>query len=432
MGDDGLKTTLNKSLRVLLTTFMAVILVFFAFDVANADTSTEQMQGKENWVGAWVTSPQMPYTSGISQKGFNNQTVRSIIHPNLDGKGLRIRFSNKYGSNPLTFGEVHVAVSKGGANIIDGTDHAVTFEGHENVTIAPGAEVLSDPVTMPVKSGRNLTVSVYVPQSSGPTTWHSHSNQTSYISPGNHVADADSSSFDAKENAWFWINGVDVNASPSVKGAIVTLGDSITDGNNSTLNGNHRWPDLLANRLNQGPPGIQKSVLNEGISGNRIFTDGPTVGESALHRLNHDVFGQTGVTDVILLEGINDIRHWPDIYDSDKIIEGMKQIIVRSHSHGLRIFGGTLIPYKGSGLYTVKGEETRQAVNDWIKTSGAFDGYIDFDKAVRDPEHPQLMLPKFDSGDHLHPSDAGYQAMANTIDLSLFKPGKPVGKTPQQ
>ncbi|HEU5138970.1 MAG TPA: SGNH/GDSL hydrolase family protein [Bacillales bacterium] len=420
--------TINKSLRMILTLATAMILAFATVGIASADPKTDHGIGQKHsqnsqWIGSWTASPQAPYSGGISHKGFTNKTVRMIVHPHMDGKALRIRFSNTFGTKPLTFGEVHVATSAKEATIVSGSDHQVTFGGDSSITIPVGAEVLSDPVPLDVNSGQDLTISVYVPGNSGPTTWHSLSNQTSYVSSsGNHTEEAKASSFKTKVNAWFWIDGVDVKAKRSVKGAVVTLGDSITDGYNSTLNANHRWPDFLAKRFNEGPLGQQMAVLNEGISGNEILDNSATAGVSALARLDRDVFSQTGVTDVILLEGINDIGHYPHTYDADKIISGMKQIIAQAHAHGLKIYGGTLTPFKGAGggYYTPRGEQTRLTVNHWIRTSGAFDGVIEFDKAIRDPEHPHQMLPKYDSGDHLHPNDAGYKAMAEAINLSML------------
>ncbi|HET7616037.1 MAG TPA: SGNH/GDSL hydrolase family protein, partial [Bacillales bacterium] len=239
---------------------------------------------------------------------------------------------------------------------------------------------------------------------------------------GNQTSAADSSSFIKKINAWFWLDAVDVKIDSPVEGAVVTLGDSITDGVHSTLNADHRWPDFLSDRLNESNSSLNMSVLNAGISGNRILRDTVTHGVKVLDRLNRDVFSRSGVTDVILLEGINDIGGLPHTFDANQIISGMKRIIELAHEHGLKIYGGTPTPFQGArpGYYTARGEKTREAVNDWIRSGGAFDGVIDFDKALRDPNHPLRLLPKYDSGDHLHPNDSGYKAMAEAVDLSML------------
>lgn len=377
----------------------------------------------KEWIGCWSASPQAPYSEGISNEGFTNETIRMIIQPHLNGKALKLRLSNTFGTIPLTFADVHVAISEEGANIIPGTDKQVTFGGEDSITIPVGSAALSAPIPLHITSDHKLTVSLYIPGFSGPTTWHSPSNQTSYVSSGNHTADTKASSFEKEFNAWFWLDSIDVKPEAPVSGAIVTLSNSITDGYNSTLNANHRWPDFLAKRLKQESPERQMAVLNQGISGNEMLDDSDTSGVSALSRINRDVLSQTGVTDVILLEGINDIGNNPHTFYPERIIAAMKQIISQVHEKGIKIYGGTLTPFKGAkdDYYTPQGEDTRQEVNHWIRNSNAFDGVIDFDKAIRDPKDIKRMLAKYDSGDHLHPNDAGYKEMANTVDLRMFR-----------
>lgn len=418
---------IDKRFQIILTLLILAALVFITVRVASADSKgnsgTKDGDPAINWIGSWTASPEPPFAHGISRAGFSNRTVRLIVDPHMSGKSLRIRLSNTFGSKPLSFSEVHVAVSDGKANILPGTDHKVTFGGDSSVTIPAGAEAVSDPVPFHVTNGHELAVSVYLPGSSGPTTWHAQSKQTTYVSAGNHTADSRGSSYKTRVNAWFWLDGIDVAANPSVKGAVVTLGDSITNVGRSTLNANDRWPDFLARRFNQLPVTQRMSVLNAGISSNEILDRAPEGGVSALARVDRDVFSQTGVKDVILLEGINDIGHSPHTFDANQLISGMKQIITQAHAHGLKIYGGTLTPFKGTiykGFYSAKGEKTREAVNHWIRTSHAFNGVIDFDKALRDPAHPLHLLPKYDSGDHLHPNDAGCKAMADAVDLSIF------------
>lgn len=424
----GKKLDKKFQIAVALMFLVLGVLVFFTVRVAGehskAEAAAKNGDTPVHWIGSWEASPEPAFAHGISRTGFNNRSFRLIVDPHLSGKSLRIRLSNTFGSQPLTFTDVHVALSAGQANIVRGTNHKVTFGGDSSVTIPAGAQEVSDPVPLHVTNGHELAVSVYLPGKSGPTTWHAQSKQTTYVSVGNHTADSHGSSYRTKVNAWFWLDGIDVAANPAVKGAVVTLGDSITNVGRSTLNANDRYPDYLARRFNQLPVNERMSVLNAGISSNEILDRAPQGGVSALARVNRDVFSQTGVKDVILLEGINDIGHYPHTFDAKKIISGMKQIIAQAHAHHLKIYGGTLTPFKGTiykGFYTAKGEKTREAVNRWIRTSHAFDGVIDFDKALRDPNHPLRLAPKYDSGDHLHPNDAGCKAMADAIKLSMFR-----------
>lgn len=406
--------------RVLYVLLSIIIIGFTVFGVREWKSSNEKKSDEVNWVGTWSTSLQAPLDVGISHNGFENQTIRLIIHPQIDGKKMRIRLSNTFGSTPLSIEEVHVAVSKSESEIVPDSDQQVTFGGNPNVTIPPGARKFSDPISFEVTSEKDLVVSLYVRDKTGPATWHPYSIQTTYISTGNHVSDSGASDFKTTETSWFWLDGVDVIPDPSVKGAIVVLGSSIANGNHSTLNANRRWPDYLAKRLNHETSDTKMSVLNAGISANQLIFSTPGKGEHALARIDRDVFSQTGVKAVILHLGLNDIRHHPE-YDVEKIIETMKQVIISSHEHGLKIYGGTLTPFKDSGMYTTIKEKTRQEVNNWIRNSGEFDGVIDFDKALRDPESPEQFLTKYDAGDQLHPNDAGYKKMAESIDLSIFK-----------
>lgn len=403
-------------LGILITLIMIFILMLRiswngSWDIFNA------YKHQEDWVGVWTASLQAPFEEGISQKGFENQTIRMVLHPHVDGNKIRLRLSNIFSEEPLALEEVHVAISQKGSEIDPDTDRQVTFEGKSTVSIPPGERKFSDSISLELSSDKALAVSLYVKEKSGPVTWHPISMQTTYISSGNDVTKSVSSAFIEQENSWFWLDGVDTIADSSVKG-IVVMGSSIANGNSSTVNKNRRWPDYLARRLNQKDSDL--TIMNAGISGNQLINSLPDKGENAYARLERDVFNQSGVKAIILHQGLNDIRHYPE-YDADKIIGRMKQIIDSTHDQGLTIYGGTLTPFKGSGMFTSKGENSRQEVNDWIRTSGEFDGVIDFDKALRDPDEPERYLQKYDSGDHLHPNDAGYKRMADTVDLSLFK-----------
>lgn len=390
----------------------------------------------EHWVGTWAASPQMPPAQASQQAssdtGFSNQTVRMIVRVSIGGEELRVRFSNAFGNAAVTLGGAHVALTDKGAAIIAGTDRALTFSGRSSFVIPPGAMALSDPVHLHVAALTRLTVSIYLPESTGPATWHALGNQTTYISgAGDFTATTDMPV--AKTAAsWYWLSGVEVVASPRTA-AIVTLGDSITDGAYSTLDLNHRWPDILAEQLaKRGDAPL--AVLNEGISGNRLLHD--VAGPSALARFDRDVLAQDGVRYLIVLEGINDIG-WPHMaageyttqaVTAQDIIAALQQIAERAHAHGILVYGGTLTPFEGAFYETPDGEAQREAVNNWIRTSGVFDGVIDFDKVTCDPNKPGQFLPAYDSGDHLHPGDAGYDAMGHAA-AQLFLPAPHTRKT---
>jgi lysophospholipase L1-like esterase len=367
----------------------------------------------------------------LSRSGFANQTLREIVFTHAGGQKVRLRIANTFGAQPLTIGQADVAFQDSGAAVVPESERRLTFNGEASVTIPVGAEVYSDPVPLPIGATRSLAVSLYVPDATGPTTWHATARQTLYVAPGNKASDLSGAAYVARTDvpSWFWLDGVDVDAGP-MNAVIVTLGDSITDGMNSTLDANARWPDFLANRLASREVN-RFSVLDEGISGNRVLSDTPTH-VNALARLDRDVLAQDGVRYVILLEGINDIGatcRGVAQASADQIITGYQEIITQAHMKRITIYAGTLTPFKGAlhdtplaGYYCAAGEDKRQAVNTWIRTSGEFDGVIDFDVAMRDPFNPLMLRQEYDSGDHIHPNDAGYQAMADTVDLSLFSP----------
>lgn len=367
---------------------------------------------RQHWVGTWSASPVAP-----ANPGFTDQTVRLIVHTSVGGSSVRIRLSNVFGTQSLAIGAAHVALRSTGEGIVPDTDRLLTFGGAGSTTIPPGALALSDPVELDVPALADLAVSIYLPGPAVQATSHPGSHQRNYVSPPGDFSAAEFMPIASTSTSWFYLTDVEVTSSEETS-AIVTLGDSITDGSNSTMDANRRWPDDLAVRLHARH--FQRSVLNEGISGNRILHD-PT-GPNALARLDRDVLVKSGVAYVIVLLGINDIGRSPtDPVSADEIIAGHLQIIERAHERGLRIFGCTLTPFEGAFYFTAEGEDKREAVNEFIRTSGAYDGVIDFDLATSDPSHPTRFLPAFDSGDHLHPNDAGLQAMADAVSLSLFR-----------
>ncbi|TDH61433.1 SGNH/GDSL hydrolase family protein [Dankookia rubra] len=379
-----------------------------------------------HWVATWQGSPQTgdPLLANLvpPPPSYADQTLREIVHVSLGGPQLRLRLTNSYGAQTLVVGAVHVARAAEGSGIRPGTDRPVTFAGQPGASIPPGAVLVSDPVDLAVPALSDLAVSLYVPQDTGPATQHTLGVQTSYVTAGD-ATGAESFPPDAATILTRpFLSNVEVLGTPQSY-AVVTLGDSITDGYNSTVDANARWPDQLARRL-RAQYGNRVAVSNAGISGNRVLHD--AIGPNALARFDRDVLVQAGARFVTVLEGINDIGFSvalapAEAVTAEQIIAGYRQLIARAHDQGLTIYGCTLTPFQGAGYYSEAGEAKRQAVNAFIR-GGGFDGVIDFDKAVRDPQNPAMLLAAYDSGDHLHPSDAGYAAMAAAIDLSLFDP----------
>jgi lysophospholipase L1-like esterase len=385
---------------------------------------------QRQWVSTWAASPQTAIPGTPDASGFNNKTIRNIVFTSVRGNLVRVRFTNTFGDQPLQIGAASIAMAGTGA-ATTGTSVPLTFGGQPSVQIPVGAEALSDPVHLHVPALQELAVSVYLPTPTGSATLHSLGRQTNYVASGNQTGDSGGSSYSKLDQSWYFIDAVDVVAQPQVRGTLVAFGDSITDGFNSTVNANARWPNDLARRLDSH--GDTLAVADEGISGDRVLTSDLCCGVNALARFDRDVLERAGAKEVILLMGINDIgfsvtpsnpvtNPRPNV-SAAQIIAGYQQIIAQAHAAGLKIFGGTLTPFKGAGYYSDAGEAKREAVNHWILTSGAFDGVIDFASVVADPSDPTMMALRYDSGDHLHPNDAGYQAMANAIPLRLLLNG---------
>jgi lysophospholipase L1-like esterase len=383
----------------------------------------------DGWVASWGASDVFPVGQDI-----NYQTLRQFIRLSAGGARVRVRFSNETGLYPLVIGAAHVAkpAPDAGAGAIDlSTDRALTFGGAGGITVAPGAAAVSDPVEMNAAPLSTLAISLFVPRWTGPSVIHADGNATTYISGDGDYTAARVFPSPKTATSRFFINEVDVEG-PGRPAAVVTLGDSITDGYRSQVDANHRWPDRLAERLAARQSAEPVGVVNAGIGGNRILHDHPEdlFGPNALARLDRDVLSVPGLRWVVLMEGINDIGHSTsaDLPEQDvsaeEIINGMKQIIARVHSRGAKIYGATLTPYEDTvfhGYYTPEGEAKREQVNAWIREGGAFDAVIDFDAAVRDPAHPTRIRPDYDVDDHLHPNDAGYRAMGDAVDLKLFE-----------
>jgi lysophospholipase L1-like esterase len=375
-----------------------------------------------NWVTAWgasqVIGSDIPGSTCPAGTGLTGQTVRNVVFLSAGGGRVRIRLTNAFGTGAMRVGHASVAVQASGARAAGGTLHELTFGGRRAVTLAAGGAALSDPVPLRVAALSALLVSVYVPGPTGPVTNHPFTAQGNYLGHGDLAGSVSGAAY-GDTPCWMLVSGVTVSAPARVIGTVVALGDSITDTANTTGNANRRWPDDLARRLN-ARPGPTLSVVNAGLGGNRLLAarpGQPYYGVAALDRLDRDVFAQTGVRAVILLEGVNDIGYNAT---ADEIIAGYQQVIARSHARGLAVYGATITPFGGSIVDSATAEKTRTDVNTWITTSHAFDGVIDFAAAVAEPGHPTALNPSYDSGDHLHPNDAGCQAMANAIDLRML------------
>ena len=405
-------------------------------------------QAKDRWISAWGTAQQLatmppprmpprpagetrpapPPPSGPSPilptpERLNDQTVRMIVRPTIGGSILRIQFSNASGGEPVRIGRAGIAKSAGESAIVAGTSRALSFSGQGAVTIQPGAVAISDPVALDVSAFELLAVSIHLPDDTAVNTLHPLGLRTTYLVKGERTGDANLTGAETNRS-YFWLSGVAVQADAKA-GTIVAFGDSITDGYGTTPDTGRAWPDLLANRLQQDASTRHLSVVNMGISGNRVRRDG--AGLSALARFDRDVLARPGVRWVILLEGINDINFAAipgipasEAVTAEELIAAYVQFIDRAHLHGIKVMGGTIAPTEGTWLYSEKTEALRQAVNQWIRSSGRFDAVVDFDAALRDPARPARLSPPFNPGDHVHPNDAGNAAMAEAIDIARF------------
>lgn len=392
-----------------------------------------------HWVSVWGTAvfepmhfPGMPAAPALTET-----TIRMIVRPTAGGAKLRVRLSNAFGKTPLRIGAATIAVSDEGAKIKSGSSRVLTFGGRPEVVIPPGAPVVSDVVNFQTAPLESLAVSIYLPNGSPVSTWHELAKHDSYLAgPGDQTAKADLPNAE-KRRAWFFLAELDAWVPANVT-TTVAFGDSITDGDGDRAHSEKNWPDQLAERLVAIHTGAPIAVVNEGISGNRVLHD--AAGVSALMRLDSDLLSQPGVKNLIVLEGINDIGFprvrfdlskmpkgfkMPDLasekVSAAEIVQGLQQIVVRAHEHGIRVFGATLTPFEGTNSYDAEGEAIRQEVNRWIRTSGVYDGVIDFDALVRDPEHPTRIRKEYDSGDHIHPSPDGYKAMADAIPVEKLR-----------
>jgi len=408
--------------------------------VATDMTAVAQSGRGEHWVGTWGTAvvprPQ-PAPGAAPGRGplplnFNNQTLRQIVHVSVGGSRVRLSLSNVFGTAPLAVGAATMALRQKESATVAGSNRPLTFSGSPATTIPAGATVVSDPVSLTVPALADVVIDVFLPgntaASPSPLTTHNGALQTNYVSaPGNHAGAAEFP-LSTTTPSWFFLSAVEVMA-PAQVGAVVAFGDSLTDGTLSTPDTNNRWPDHLARRLmGTAQRGQAMGVLNEGIAGNRVLTD--VVGPNALSRFDRDVLAQSGVTHIVLLEGINDLGLAGDgqLPPAAEIIGGHRQIVERAHTHGIKVIAGTLLPFEGTslgaiapGYYSAEKDTRRREINELIRSSKVYDGVIDFEAAVRDPGHPLQVLAKFKGADSLHLTDAGYHAMADAINLALLR-----------
>ncbi|MCX4912082.1 SGNH/GDSL hydrolase family protein [Streptomyces sp. NBC_00687] len=344
---------------------------------------------------------------GVADRGY-----RLVVHTSVGGDNLRVRVSNALGDRPVTFDSVYAGLQSSGAGLVHAGNRRLTFGGARSVTVPAGATAYSDPLLGRIAAESNLVISLHSPDAAGPATGHGMAMQTSYVSEGDHTAEESATNWAETTGSWFYLDAVTVRA-PSATGAVVALGDSITDGWQSSTDLNRRWPDYLARRLRTSTVTTVRGVANEGISGNKVLADG--AGRSALNRLDQDVLSHPGVRTVFLFEGVNDIKAHTGVTAQD-MITGYRRIIERAHAAGTCVVGATIGPFKGWSEWDPAAETVRQEVNAFVRDSGAFDAVTDFDKALRSPYDPERILPFFDNGDHLHPNDKGMQAMADAVN----------------
>jgi lysophospholipase L1-like esterase len=398
----------------------------------------QQAKAPQNtWIATWATSPQAadPDPDEPLLK-IEDQTVRERVRVSLGGPQICVRLSNEYGSTPLIIGSATVAVTNDATSVKSGSIQTVTFGGSHSVSIPAGAPILSDPVALPVSAGAEITISLYFPKRVATPTLHALALKHAIVSQRGDYTHAEKIEGGALSESSILISAVLVPAQPSQR-LVVAFGDSITDGDGSTMDADRNWPGDLIRRLGKTSEASKIAVVNEGIIGNRLLSDGVGInfGINALARFDQDILALPGVTHIVLFEGLNDLcfpgaklngqylADPADVRTPQDVIAAYRQLISRAHAHGIKLIAATISPFEGviiPGYSSESKEVARQTVNQWIRTSGSFDGVIDFDAVLRDPDHPARLLPRFASQDHLHPNDAGYQAMADAIDLTLF------------
>ncbi|MGW7065826.1 SGNH/GDSL hydrolase family protein [Streptomyces sp. NPDC054855] len=424
----------------LLAAVLAVIVVISAAiylgvstDDGSQDTISAGPRGPRNsaapasagtWVGTWAASPAAAEPN-THRNGFAGSSIRNVVHTSVGGDSARITLSNLYGQQPLSITHASIAVAVGSNNpaAAPGTLRRLAFNGNTSVVIPAGQQVMSDAVRLRVPHDGDLLVSTYSPTPSGPVTFHPHARQVSYVAEGDRTEDQNGAAYTQQSTSWRYLSAVDVLSNQS-DGTVVVFGDSLTDGISSTMGANARWTDNLADRLRDESGAPRYGVVNEGISGNRVLSDGngtPADNPSGLSRFDRDVLDRTGVKAVVVALGVNDILRNPHQNNPDRIVEGLRELTRQAHTRGLRVVGATLMPFGGHRGYEPALENVRQAVNEQIRDGKVFDEFVDFDRALRDPYDPRKLRGAYDSGDHLHPSDLGYRKMAETFNLTHLR-----------
>ncbi|OEV13853.1 MULTISPECIES: SGNH/GDSL hydrolase family protein [Streptomyces] len=381
-----------------------------------------------NWVGTW-SAPAVAAEPN-TRDGYHRMSIRNVVHTSVGGSGARITLSNLYGTKPLVVTHATLALAAAPSNptAATGTMRRLTFNNSRTVTIPPGRKATSDAVRLNVPHAADLLVTTYSPRPSGPVTYHPYARQTSYVAQGDKADETSGTAFTQQSPYWRYLTAVDV-WTHQTQGAVAVLGDSITDGITSSPGANRRWTDFLAERLRTERNAPRYSVLNGGISGNRVLVDGPRYspnnGPSGLTRMQRDVLSRAGVRTVVVEMGLNDIIKPPRQNNPDRIVDGLRQLVKYAHARNMRVVGGTLTPFGGHRGYERRLDVIRQRVNEQIRSGKVYDSVVDFDAALRDPADPSRLRPAYDSGDHLHPSDNGFRAMAEALDLKLLKGSSP-------
>jgi lysophospholipase L1-like esterase len=411
---------ITRNHNALTRSFPALIIWSILFSFINYGCKTANAGTSEKWVGTWSTAPQLVEPHNMPpEPGLTNNTIRQIVRVSIGGDSLRLKFSNEFSNSPVTMKKVQIAVAKDSSAIDINTIKNLTFDGASEITMQPVSAVKSDALAFNLKPRMDLAITIFFGQTSPDVTGHPGSRTTSYLMEGDHVSDAVFTG--TQTDHWYVINGIDVKA-PQSAAAVVTLGNSITDGRGSGTNKQNRWPDVLSERLLENPKTQNIGVLNQGIGGNCVLRT--CLGPSALDRFERDVLDQDGVKWLIILEGVNDIGQTPDsaaaAQVADDLIAAYKEMIEKAHKNNILVYGGTITPIKESFYYADFREDARKNVNNWIRNSGEFDAVIDFDKAMRNPDNTDVMNETVHDGDYLHPNEKGHRVMGEAVDLKLF------------